>query len=714
MAITATFIPGAGTLSTIGDGIDNTITVMRDAAGTIRINNGAVAIQNGPATVTNTSFIEVFGQGGNDVLTLNENKGALPTALLFGGAGDDTLSGGSGNDQLFGQGDNDTLFGKAGNDLLFGGDGNDVLTGGPGNDQVFGQAGNDRMIWNSGDGNDLLEGGDGVDTVEINVTTPSETVLVSANGSRVRVDGSGPETFSLDIGTTENLVIHGSGGDDVITAQNGLSTLINLTIDGGAGNDTIRGGDGADQLFGGTGDDVVNGGRGNDFASLGAGKDTFVWNPGDGSDVVEGGSGSDTLLFNGANIGETIDISANNDRVRFFRDIANVTMDLNDVETIHFNALGGPDNIAVHNLTGTDVDKVEIDLAGVPGSGTGDNAVDTVAVDATDANDQITVSVSGSVVTVHGLPTDVTIDGAEATDVLAINGLGGNDQIDASGLGTAMTLHVDAGDGNDVVTGGQGNDVVRLGAGDDHFIWNDGDDSDTVDGQDGTDVLDFNGSSADEVINISASGDHVLLSRDVGNVTMDIHGVETLNLKAAGGSDTVVVGDLTGTDVKKLDIDLAATPGGNKGDNAVDTVIINAADNVGDHITLTSGAGGTITVDGLAAEMVIHRVEATDQLVINGLSGDDVIDASAVDAGKAALTINGGDGNDLITGSAGDDLIFGGRGDDTAAMGAGNDTFVWNPGDGNDTIDGQAGTDTLLFNGANINEVVDIFNDGGD
>src|SRR5215475_1197410 len=110
MAITATFIPGAGTLSTIGDGIDNTITVMRDAAGTIRINNGAVAIQNGPATVTNTSFIEVFGQGGNDVLTLNENKGALPTALLFGGAGDDTLSGGSGDDQLFGQGDNDTLF----------------------------------------------------------------------------------------------------------------------------------------------------------------------------------------------------------------------------------------------------------------------------------------------------------------------------------------------------------------------------------------------------------------------------------------------------------------------------------------------------------------------------------------------------------------------------------------------------------------------------
>src|SRR5262245_29918787 len=418
----------AGALAVFGDNLDNAITVSRDAAGTILVNGGAVPVQGATPTVANTILVAVFGLGGNDTIRLDESNGALPRAVMFGGAGDDTLVGGSGADQLFGQAGNDTLLGKGGNDFLFGGDGDDVLTGGTGNDQVFGQAGNDRMIWNSGDGNDLLEGGDGVDTVEINVTTPSETVLVSANGSRVRVDGTGPENFSLDIGTTENLVIHGSGGDDVITAQNGLSTLINLTIDGDAGNDTIRGGDGADQLFGGTGDDVVNGGRGNDFASLGAGKDTFVWNPGDGSDVVEGGSGSDTLLFNGANIAENIDISANGDRVRFFRDIANVTMDLNDVETIHFNALGGPDNIAVHNLTGTDVDKVEIDLAGVPGSGTGDNAVDTVAVDATDASDKITVSVSGSVVTVHGLPTDVTIDGAEATDVLAINGLGGNDK----------------------------------------------------------------------------------------------------------------------------------------------------------------------------------------------------------------------------------------------------------------------------------------------
>ena len=61
---------------------------------------------------------------------------------------------------------------------------------------------------------------------------------------------------------------------------------------------------------------------------LGAGDDTFVWNPGDGSDTVDGQAGSDTLLFNGANVNENIDISANGAHARLFRDVANITMDL--------------------------------------------------------------------------------------------------------------------------------------------------------------------------------------------------------------------------------------------------------------------------------------------------------------------------------------------------------------------------------------------------
>ena len=92
---------------------------------------------------------------------------------------------------------------------------------------------------------------------------------------------------------------------------------------------------------------------------LGAGNDTFIWNPGDGSDIVEGQAGTDTLVFNGANIAENIDISANGSRARLSRDVGNVAMDLNGVEHIQLNALGGADTITVNDLTGTDVTQVD-------------------------------------------------------------------------------------------------------------------------------------------------------------------------------------------------------------------------------------------------------------------------------------------------------------------------------------------------------------------
>ena len=294
MAIKATFSAAAGILSEVGDSVDNTIVTSRDAAGQLFVNGGAVPIVGGHATVANTALIQVFGQGGNDTITLDEANGALPAAQLFGGAGNDTLTGGSGADQLFGGAGNDTLLGKGGNDLLFGGAGNDTLIGGTGDDQVFGEAGNDRMIWNPGDGSDLFEGGDGNDTAEVNGGNGAETFTITANGSRVRFDRVTPAPFFLDIGTTENLVVNANGGDDTITAGNGLAGLIKLTIDGGAGNDTITGGNGDDRLLGGDGNDLITGGRGNDTALLGSGDDTFVWNPGDGSDVVEGQDGTDT------------------------------------------------------------------------------------------------------------------------------------------------------------------------------------------------------------------------------------------------------------------------------------------------------------------------------------------------------------------------------------------------------------------------------------
>src|SRR5947209_1069958 len=353
MAITGTFI--AGKLNVFGDSLDNTITESRDAAGTILINGGAIAIQGGKPTVANTTLSSIFGQAGNDTITLNESNGALPAAQIFGGDGNDVITGGSGGDMLFGQAGNDTLLGKGGNDLLFGGDGNDALTGGDGDDQMFGQAGNDRMIWNPGDDSDLMEGGDGTDTAEVNGGNGTEVFTLTANGSRVRFDRTTPAPFSLDIGTTEKIVVNMNGGDDTFSASGNLASLISVTVDGGTGNDTILGSNGNDTLLGGGGNDFIDGNQGNDRVFLGAGDDVAQWDPGDGSDTIEGQDGTDTLVFNGSNIAEQMDISANGSRVRLTRDVANITMDLNGVEKINLNTLGGADKITVNDLTGTGV-----------------------------------------------------------------------------------------------------------------------------------------------------------------------------------------------------------------------------------------------------------------------------------------------------------------------------------------------------------------------
>ena len=669
-AVTAFFSPAAGTLSVFGDTADNAVAVSRDAAGKILVNGGAVAILGGTATVANTRLISVFGQGGNDAVTLSEANGALPSANLFGGDGNDTLTGGSGNDLLFGQAGNDVLLGKGGADLLFGGAGNDALTGGAGDDQAFGEAGDDRMIWNPGEGSDLNEGGVGTDTVENNGGNGAETYTVTANGTRVRLDRVTPAPFFLDIGTTERLVVNLNGGDDTFTAGNGLAALVQLTVDGGTGNDTITGGDGNDLLLGGDGNDLIAGGRGADVALLGAGDDTFVWNPGDGSDTVEGQDGTDALTFNGSNVNERIDLSANGPRLRLTRDVGNITMDVAGTERVRVTALGGSDAVAVNDLTGTGVAAVAIDLQA--GTGGGDGQADSVTVSATAGNDTVGVGSGGGQLLVDGLSAAVTVVGAEAAnDTLTVNGLGGNDAV-------SVTLP----DG-----------IIKL----------------TVDGGSGSDKLLFFGSDAKESFDLSANGPRARLTRDVGNVTADLVGVERAELRPQRGSDTVTVNDLTGTDLTAVEIALRAPDGGP--DGQPDAVVVNGTAGA-DAIAVGGDAGG-LRVTGLHTAVTIFDQDPTlDSLTVNGIGGNDTISAQSLRSDVVRFVVNGGDGDDTITGSDGADLVNGGRGSDTVELGAGDDTFVWNPGDGSDAVDSGGGFDALVFNGSNVNERIDLSANG--
>ena len=166
-----------------------------------------------------------------------------------------------------------------------------------------------------------------------------------------------------------------------MTATTLPAGVIKLTVDGGTGEDTILGSQGADVFLGGDGDDFLFGDNGNDVALMGANDDVFQWDPGDGNDTLEGQAGSDSMLFFGSNaVGEHRHL-ANGGRVLFFRNVANVVMDIDDVENVDFRALGGTDNVVVGDLSGTDLTLAGLDLRGPNGGG--DGAADTVTVNGT-------------------------------------------------------------------------------------------------------------------------------------------------------------------------------------------------------------------------------------------------------------------------------------------------------------------------------------------
>lgn len=524
-------------------------------------------------------------------------------------------------------------------------------------------------------------------------------IVISANGSAMPITGGVASTTN-----TVLIQILGTPGNDQITLGNGL---VAAHIFGAGGNDTLTGGDGNDTIISGPGNSVVRGGRGNDSIFLGSGSNVVVWNPGDASDTINGQGTNNTLLFNGANVGENITLSANGTGSRLTRDVGAVTMDMQGMQTVDINALGGADNLTINPLAGTGVAQLNIDLSSPPGSGTGDGAADSVIINGTAGADTFNVAANGNAVEVSGLGTLVHVTGGElANDRIAVNGvgddtvnvngtdgpdtmqilpspvagyartvvsgftvpldvsgvltldvngLGGDDTIiAANGLaGLGIPLIINGGDGNNTITGGDGNDTiisgpgnnvvsggrgsdkVLLGIGTNTFVWNPGDGSDTIVGQGGgNNTVLFNGANVGEKIILSANGTHLQLTRDVGAITMDVVGVQAVDINALGGADTLTINSLADTAVTQVNIDLSSPPGSGTGDGAADSVIVNGTA-AADAFDITA-SGSVISVTGLSTEVRITGGEelANDTLTINGLGG---VDTFGVGSGVTSL-----------------------------------------------------------------------------
>jgi len=496
--------------------------------------------------------------------------------------------------------------------------------------------------------------------------TPAVTATFSAAAGQLKIIGDAQDnTFVVSRDAAGTILVNSGAipiqGDPGATVANVHSIMMN----GVGGNDnlsldesngplpmaSIFGGDGNDVLSGGSGMDFVDGGAGNDMVFLGAGDDTFQWNPGDGSDVVEGQGGIDTMVFNGSDLAENFDIAANGSalpfhRVLFTRDVGNIAMDLSGVETIDLNAFGGADTITVNDQSTTEIFSLNLDLSS--SGGAGDGQADAVIINGTEGDDFGQIESFGTRISANvSFFPFVRITGAEgANDRLTVNALGGNDEVDATFLSAnaiGLVLNGDtgndelvAGGANDLVIGGPGNDTAFLGAGDDTFVWNPGDGSDVLEGELGNDKLTFNGADTAEDIAIARNGSRVELSRDQGNVLMDINGFEGIDLNALGGADTVTVNNLSGTGVVKVQLNLSGSAASI--DGQADNIIINATSD-DDDIRL-SAAGNTVLVDGVFPVVRITGAEAVnDRLTINGLGGNDSVDDSNFPANLIGLTV---------------------------------------------------------------------------
>jgi len=531
------------------------------------------------------------------------------------------------------------------------------------------------------------------------------TLHVTGNGSAqtlaLRLKPSNPRRLVVDLGANgspdftfkrkrvKRILVETRGGADRVRINDSggaFTDKIPTTIDGGAGNDTLRGGAGAETFRGRTGRDTVVGRGGADVARLGRGNDRFDWAPGDGSDTVDGQAGRDTLRFTGSNGAEAFEVNADGRRAHLLRDVGGIDMNTEAVESIDLDALGGADTTTVRDLRGTALTALDADL------GAADGNLDRVTVEGRNGGDAIEALGTPGDAAVTGLAARVRIRNAEPADSLTISALGGDDTVSAATLpAAALKLIVDAGADNDTVTGGEGDDtllggdgddtvdprrgddIAFLGANNDRAIWNPGDGSDALEGQDGRDRMVFNGAGGNEDFDVSANGQRVRFTRNVGSITMDLDDIEQIDLATLGGADTTTVHDLAGTALDRVATDLGA-------DGQADRVVADGTDAA--DVVSVNGSGGAATVGGLAAVITLAGAEpALDGLEIRARGGDDVVDASALAGTVARLTADGGAADDILLGSAGPDTLLGGVGDDVLLGGPGADTLDGGPGD---------------------------------
>ena len=249
-------------------------------------------------------------------------------------------------------------------------------------------------------------------------------------------------------------------------------------IDGGAGNDNLAGGDGHDLLIGGAGYDRLDGGAGDDvFLVEGQGAGVDIVSGGQGTDTLLGTPGDDTFglyLFDAANGVEYIDggggvnTLAGSGSVDWLDFSATTLVNIDRIE-----AGDGGDTVIGSSGNDTLVGGGGDDVFIVEGR---DHEMD--AFDGGPGEDKIVGGAGDDIIGVYRFDPSHSIeciDGGTGSNMLM--GSVYRDVLDFSATRLAHIDRIDAGGGNDSVTGSAGDDTIDGGQGDDRLHGGAGDDT---------------------------------------------------------------------------------------------------------------------------------------------------------------------------------------------------------------------------------------------
>lgn len=330
---------------------------------------------------------------------------------------------------------------------------------------------------------------------------------------------------------------------------------------------------------------------------------------------------------------------------------------------------GDPITFTIYDVSGTDLidlsftttgDRVDMragtfsDVAGLTGNV--GIALGTVIenLNAGSGNDTITGNSAAN--EIHAGAGNDTVNAADGTDRI----FGGTGADHLKGQGGNDIVSGD--DGADTISGGGGNDYGYGGTGNDTLSGDDG--NDRLYGQNGNDVL-RGGNGSDKIYggngNDSATG-------DAGNDTLSGNDGSD-RLYGGSGSDTI------------------------NGDDGWDRLYGQDGDDI-----MSGGQGNDRLYGGNNNDKLYGGID--DDSMTGNAGNDRVYGGSGNDrvyGGDGYDRVYGGDGSDRIYGQNDNDIIHDGKGSDFIYGGGGNDQIYIEG--GNDIVFGNSGADNFIFNG---------------